>query len=156
MDNAKKKVAPCNSLNFPKKLKFKHWYLGPKNVFFQNVHFRGLVWYLLNSWKTRASRGLDKPADSLPQFCGFYSITLRIYFMTLTIQYFNLVDSRLQPCGFPSIALRIHFHNPLDSLPQPCGFTSINLRINFNNPVDSLSKAPVDVCLSIHWWFILI
>ena len=36
-----KKVAPGNSINFQNKLKFLHKYLGPTNVFFQNVHFWG-------------------------------------------------------------------------------------------------------------------
>merc|ERR1712127_1101552 len=70
VENSKyKKVAPGNSLNFPKKIKILTLIFGYQNCVFLKCTFsgpqlswRGLVWYLLNSLKARAPRG--RPAGA--------------------------------------------------------------------------------------------
>ena len=63
VENAKhKKVAPCNSLNQNPSINI--WVLkmhvSKMYIFGAQLSSRGLVWYLLNSSKARALRGLDK------------------------------------------------------------------------------------------------
>jgi len=84
VENSKhKKVAPGNSLNFPKKIKIVTLIFGSQNCVFLKCTFsgpqlswRGLVWYLLNSWKARAPRGLDKLLKTIFLFitsCHYHS-----------------------------------------------------------------------------------
>ena len=97
------------------------WYLGPKIAFFQKCTFmgpqlnrRGLVWYLLNSSKAHAPRGLNNISTK----SEFSSVFLYVVLITANVQKFmsNICGILLvfffKFCGLSAVMLQVYFGTP--------------------------------------------